>query len=762
MLRAESYERLIRLAAMLLITSVVCLPAMALAQEEPAEPSAAADSEPIPDAALESTEESPPAAEAPDAEAPPSAAPQPDAPRREIAGALLRVPAPLNGATERRIQAAARRFVEEAKRAGRWPILIFEFQPGANDFGKALDLARFLSGPQLSGATTVAYLPETIAGHTVLPTIACDEIVMHPDARIGDAGEGETAISPVLLGGYSEIAQSRRTVPVAIVLGMLNPAVEVLEVETETGRDFVLASELDKLRERTTILDTKVLKPPGRLASFTGREGRELGFVKYLADSRRALARALGLPPEAVEEDPSLGDEWRAIRVDLEGPISARTAEQAQRMIQEQLVRNDVNFIVVGIDSPGGSPVDSLALANFLADLDPRDVRTVALITKEAEADAAFIALGCDQIVLTEEATFGGGWSAIDLAEGDAKLYGVSAADLAMRKGRSPGLAAALVDPETSVFEYRRARDGLVEYLTVDEAGRLQDADEWQQVREITAAGESLELDATRAAELGIARHVVNDPSELGEIYSLEQPPTVIKPGWADLLVALIRTPGVPTFLLFVGFVAFYIEFKTPGVGAGAFVGVLAFALFFWGNYLGGTVAWLEILLFVLGMMCILLEVFVFPGFGIFGFGGGLLVLASLVLAGQSFLVPHGSQQFRDLRGSLLMVTGAVAGFFVAASFIRRLLPHTPGLSRMLLAPPTGEEMEGISRRESLADYSTLLGQQGRTVTQLTPSGKARFGDQVIDVMADGEIIPAGTEIVAVEARANRVVVKSV
>ncbi|MBX3415075.1 MAG: hypothetical protein KF708_20495 [Pirellulales bacterium] len=687
---------------------------------------------------------------------------RPDALRREFIGTLLRVPAPLNGAVERRIQSVARRFVDEAKRRGQWPILIFEFQPGRNDFGKALDLARFLAGPQLTGATTVAYLPESISGHTVLPVVACDEIVMHPDARLGDASEGEQVISPVLLGGYSEIAKSRRTVPVAIVLGMLNPAVEVLEVETDTGRDFILASELEELQQRVTVISQRVLKPAGQLASFTGREGRELGFVKYLADDRRALARALSLPPEATEEDPSLGEEWRAIRVNVTGPITAASAEQARRMIQEQLARQKVNFIVVGIDSPGGAPADSLALANFLADLDPREVRTVALVTNEAEADAAFIALGCDQIVLADEARLGGGWQNVPLDEADAKAYGVSAGDLAMRKGRSAGVAAALVDPEIVVYEFRRARDGLLDYMTADEAGRLQNAVDWEQGREITQPGATLELDAHRAGELGLARHIVADPGEISDLYGLERVPRLVEPGWTDVFVQIIRTPGVPSLLLFIGFVAFYIEFKTPGIGAGAFVGLLAFALFFWGNYLGGTVAWLEIVLFAVGIMCILLEVFVFPGFGIFGFGGGLLVLASLVLASQSFLVPHDSQQFRDLRGSLVMVTVSVAGFVVAASFLRRLLPHTPGLQRVMLEPPSHEELETISRREALADYSTLLGHEGRTVTQLTPSGKARFDDLVVDVIADGELIAAGTEVVVVEARANRVVVKSV
>ncbi len=37
-------------------------------------------------------------------------------------------------------------------------------------------------------------------------------------------------------------------------------------------------------------------------------------------------------------------------------------------MIEEQVRQNDVNFVCLWIDSPGGSLVDSVRLANTLAD----------------------------------------------------------------------------------------------------------------------------------------------------------------------------------------------------------------------------------------------------------------------------------------------------------------------------------------------------------------------------------------------------------
>ena len=76
----------------------------------------------------------------------------------------------------------------------------------------------------------------------------------------------------------------------------------------------------------------------------------------------------------------------------------------------------------------------------------------------------------------------------------------------------------------------------------------------------------------------------------------------------------------------------------------------VCFLLFFWSRYLGGTAGWLEVMLFVAGASCVLLEVFVIPGFGIFGLGGGALILASLILASQTFVVPQNDYQFDQLR----------------------------------------------------------------------------------------------------------------
>ena len=130
---------------------------------------------------------------------------------------------------------------------------------------------RFLSSRELSVAKTVAYIPKTIKGHAVLVAMACEEIVMAPDAEIGEAGIDEPAeepIDPTVRSGYQEIANRRKTIPAQVALGMLDKNVEVLKVETEVSPEFVLRSELEEFKKTHTIQSEKVLNRAGQLAHF--------------------------------------------------------------------------------------------------------------------------------------------------------------------------------------------------------------------------------------------------------------------------------------------------------------------------------------------------------------------------------------------------------------------------------------------------------------------------------------------------------------
>jgi membrane-bound ClpP family serine protease len=208
------------------------------------------------------------------------------------------------------------------------------------------------------------------------------------------------------------------------------------------------------------------------------------------------------------------------------------------------------------------------------------------------------------------------------------------------------------------------------------------------------------------------------------------------------------------------GGAALYAELQSPGIGLGGLIAALCFLLYFWSAYLGGTAGWLEVLLFLAGLTCLALEIFVLPGFGLFGLAGGLLVISSLILASQTFVLPRNDYQLHQLRNSLLTLTGAGIGIVVAVAAMRRYLPHTPVLNNMVLAPPSSEEVSRINEREALARLDHLLGRRGVAFTPLVPGGKARIDDELVDVLTDGEFVDRGLPVEVIEVRGNRVVVR--
>ena len=242
----------------------------------------------------------------------------------------------------------------------------------------------------------------------MLPAIACEQIIMAKDATIGAAGIDEKNLPPPMRSAYADIASRSRNVPRVIALAMLDPAVEVLHVKTEVGGEYVTPEELATLKKSRTTDEPVVVKRAGEQGEFSGGEARRWGFAGFLAADRRDVARALQLPSTAVEDDPSLDGGWKAVRVDLKGPLLADSVDKAQHMIEEQIRQEQVNFICLWIDSPGGSVADALRLANFSADLDPSKVRTVAYVPSEARSDAAIIALACDQLVVHPRTVLGG------------------------------------------------------------------------------------------------------------------------------------------------------------------------------------------------------------------------------------------------------------------------------------------------------------------------------------------------------------------
>ena len=210
--------------------------------------------------------------------------------------------------------------------------------------------------------------------------------------------------------------------------------------------------------------------------------------------------------------------------------------------------------------------------------------------------------------------------------------------------------------------------------------------------------------------------------------------------------------------------VALVIELGAPGLGVGGLTSMLCFGLFFWSRFLGGTAGWLEVILFMMGLLFIAAEMFVIPGFGIAGISGIVLTLGSLVMASRRFLLPTGPEDMASLGVDVLTVGGAFVGFVVALLLLANYIGEIPGLSRLTLKPQVALEGSGVQVAAPNAIVpgwqQVNVGDVGTTVSPLRPSGKMEFGEAMVDVVTEGDFVDAGCEVKVIGKQGARVIVR--
>jgi len=469
----------------------------------------------------------------------------------------------------------------------------------------------------------------------------------------------------------------------------------------------------------------------------------------------------------AAEESPAEYSRGALIR--FEGPITPwleyyldcklRTAKQ-----------KGADLVIIEIDSPGGLVEESLNIATRLRDLDW--AHTVAYIPEQALSGAAFVALGCDEIIMGPNAKLGDA----GVIEPDAQFQFqyvpekirthlvAEARDLAAAKGRPPALAEAMVDKDLVVYRVKNRQSGKETFLSDKEIQSDKDPGQWEKINPVQESlGDSfLEVNGTRAVELGLAQGTVSSRADLQRRYRPRGELLVFQYTGVDTAVYILNSPWVTGLLFVVGLVALYIELSAPGIGLGGLTAALCFAIFFWSRFLGGTADLLDVILFVAGVAFLLVELFVLPGFGVAGLSGILLILASLILASQTFVIPQTREDWAQLTGTLLVILVSGLAFSVAAYLLSRHFGSLPLLSRLVLVPPNSPGSDKGAGAPGGGQSAVQVGSRGVAVSLLRPAGKARFGKQYVDVVTEGEFITKGSEVEILEIHGNRVVVGEV
>jgi membrane-bound serine protease (ClpP class) len=226
------------------------------------------------------------------------------------------------------------------------------------------------------------------------------------------------------------------------------------------------------------------------------------------------------------------------------------------------------------------------------------------------------------------------------------------------------------------------------------------------------------------------------------------------KLGYGDAIRVDIRPTGVERLatwinmisplLLIIGIAGIYIEFKTPGFGLPGIIGIAAFALYFFGGYIAGLSGLEWIAVFLLGLALVALELFVFPGTMALGLSGAVLMLVALVMATVDVYpgmpaIPSFQKSELPLRDLFI----AFVGGGVAVVLLSRWLPKTSVYGKLVSKTASGM----VTVTELGQKQESRIGRTGVAVSPLRPGGKAQFGDEVLDVISQGEMIDSGRRV---------------
>jgi membrane-bound serine protease (ClpP class) len=465
-----------------------------------------------------------------------------------------------------------------------------------------------------------------------------------------------------------------------------------------------------------------------------------------------------------------------AVIIPLHEDINPLSGALLQRKFK-QAIDSGADVIIFDVHSPGGYTYVTFELMDMITDA--KDVETVAFIQKDAISGAALLSLACDKIIMLPDARIGDAGEIVMGEDGafrytEAKSRSVLAQkvrDTAQATGRPLALAEKMVDKDMIVFEATHKTTNEVRYFSDKEWQTLKDVDDWNKGKPIREAGAEMFFIANgqRAVELGMATQTVGDKSELAQVLNVKEPIREMQRTSTDTLVLLLNTGFVTFLLIAIGLIALAFELSSPGLGIGGLTSLLCFSLFFWSRFLGGTSGWLEVTLFVVGLIFIAAELFVLPGFGIAGLGGIGLVIGSLVMASQRVMIPENSEQLTSLGYDLLTVMGAFVAFIVALFLLSNYIGEIPGLSRLTLQPPVSE-VAGVDqsgdapgRQEMLAGWQRVNeGDLGQVVSPLRPSGKVQVDDYLVDVVTEGEFVESGRTVRVIGKQGSRVVVRPV
>ena len=453
-------------------------------------------------------------------------------------------------------------------------------------------------------------------------------------------------------------------------------------------------------------------------------------------------------PKESVYVIPIKG----AIDLGLSGFIK-RSLEEAED--------NQASAIILEIDTFGGRVDAAVEICDHLEKIKP--IPTIAFVDDHAWSAGALISLACEKIIMSPGASIGSAEPRAMSFAGkdeltDEKIVSAIRAKfkaLAEENNYPLNLALAMVDKD---YEIKRVKiKDEIKILTAEELQEIRQLyrpRDIQIIKTISAKGKLLNLTAGEAKEFRLAEEILNNRRAVLDYLGLSKKQVIqTQATWSEALVRFLTHPLLSPLLLTLGFLGILFELKIPGWGISGTLGLLFLGLFFWGHYLVGLANWTELVIFFLGILLLLLEIFVIPGFGITGISGIILILAGIFLS----LVKHPlSAPKAQLAQAFYTLSFAIIITFIGIILSWKFLPRT-GLWRRIILSSAETKKEGFQSTTSLESY---LGKTGRSLSALRPTGRAIIEEKTLDVITEGEFIDKDKAIKVIKVEGNKIIVR--
>jgi len=277
------------------------------------------------------------------------------------------------------------------------------------------------------------------------------------------------------------------------------------------------------------------------------------------------------------------------------------------------------NYIIIKLNTYGG--MVNMADSIRTKILESR-IPVYVFITNNAASAGALIAIAADSIYMKKGAKIGSA-SVVDQSGKIMPEKYQSYMRSTMRATAEAHGKDTLIEGNDTIVKWHR--DPIIAEAMVDPSLYIEN---------ISDTGKIVAFTASEAMENGFCEAIVEDIQEVvkhADIINTEI--KEYKPSGMDKFIGFLISPAIQGILIMLIVGGIYFELQSPGIGFPLAAAILGAILYFAPLYLEGLAENWEMVIFVVGLILIILEIFVIPGFGIAGISGVILAFTGLVLS---------------------------------------------------------------------------------------------------------------------------------